>query len=100
MSNKQDLADEMPLDKVGLDRLIQLSGMKIDLLIRCDPDDSGSFLLFAKYYQNQITRQIYTQRNTPRKFRSLERAVEWGRTMGFRSVNMSMDYSEHPDVKK
>jgi hypothetical protein len=89
--------NEKPLDKNGLDELIRFSGYTVDMILQYVPEDSGSFLIYAKYHQNQIVRQVFTQRNTPRKFKDLHRAIDWGKKIGFRSVSLVVEYSTYPE---
>lgn len=80
-----------PLDKNALDELIRFSGYKVDMILQYSPEDQA-YLIFAKYHQNQLTRQVFTQRNTPRKFKDIGRAIIWGKRIGFSSVSLVMDY--------
>lgn len=99
-----------PLDLKGLKILID-EGIKIDMLLQYTVEQipiagarknskqkfvsEGSFQIFARYNHPYIIRQIYTQRNHPRKFKSLERALSWGQKVGFRSANMTLNFHDY-----
>lgn len=85
-------ANEKPISKVILDEIIKTSGYTVDLFLQYVPEGKGYFLIFVKY--NQLVRQVYTQRNSPRTFSiaNLKRALDWGKEMGFRSVSIYIDY--------
>lgn len=85
---------EKPLEKRALDELV-LSGYAVDMLLEYVPDDGGCYLIYVKYHQGQVTRQVYNQRNKPRNFRNIERAIDWGKRMGFRSVSLYIDYDSY-----
>src|SRR5690606_41621884 len=89
--------NEKPLDKNALDELIRFSNYTVDMILQYVPEDRGYFLIYVKYHQNQIVRQVYTQRNAPRKFKDLQRAINWGKRMGFRSVSLTIEYNNYPD---
>ena len=93
---------EKPLDKSALDELILYSGYKVDMVLEYEPDESGGmgrYLIYAKYHQNQVIRQVYTQRDTPRNFKDPQRAIEWGKSIGFRSVCLHVDYEKFPKTE-
>jgi hypothetical protein len=89
--------NEKPLDKNALDELIRFSGYAVDMILQYVPDDKGYFLIYAKYHKGQVTRQVYTQRNTPRKFKDVQRAIDWGKRIGFKSITLSIEYTTYPD---
>ncbi|HHF0534541.1 TPA: hypothetical protein ACPHXL_003502 [Vibrio alginolyticus] len=91
--------NEKPLDKNALDELIRYSGYDVHMILQYvrDEDDKGIFLIYAKYHNGQVTRQVYTQRNTPRNFKDVQRAIDWGKRIGFKSVTLTIDYSGYPD---
>lgn len=88
---------EKSLDKNGLDELISISGYSVDMILQFVPDEGrGYFHIFAKYQNGQIVRQIYTQRKEPRRFKDIDRALRWGKTIGFKSVSLIVDYAIYP----
>lgn len=91
---------EKPLDKNALDELIRYSGYDVYMILQYvrNKNEKGFFLIYAKYHNNHVTRQVYTQRRTPRKFKDLQRAIDWGKRIGFKSVTITIDYSGYPDV--
>jgi hypothetical protein len=89
-------ANEKPLVKSTLDELMKFSGYTVDMILQYVPDDDH-YLIFARYNQNKIIRQVFTQRNAPRTYRNVQRAVEWGKSIGFSSVNIHIDYSTFPE---
>ena len=89
--------NEKPLDKNALDELIRFSGYDVHMILQYVQEEKGTFLIYAKYHNGQVTRQVYTQRNTPRKFKDIQRAIDWGKRIGFKSVALSIDYSTYPD---
>lgn len=88
--------NEKPLDKVALDELIQYSGFKVDLILQFSEEDDA-FLVFAQYQQNHLIRQVYSQRNTPRKFKDVGRGIHWGKRMGFQKAQVYVNYQEFPE---
>lgn len=88
---------EKPLDKNALDELIKFSGYTADMLLQYEPDDGGYYLIYAKYQSGAVVRQVYTQRNSPRKFKDLRRAIDWGKRIGFRYMTLNIDYREYPE---
>jgi len=91
--------NEKPLDKLALDELIRFSGYDVHMILQYmhDGEDKGTFLIYAKYHNGQVTRQVYTQRNTPRNFKDIQRAIDWGSRIGFKSVSLTIDYSAYAD---
>lgn len=89
--------NEKPLDKNALDELIRFSGYTVDMMLQYVPEDNGGYLIYAKYQHGQVVRQVYTQRNTPRRFKDLQRAIDWGKRIGFRSVALTIEYNTYPD---
>jgi hypothetical protein len=92
--------NEKPLDKITLDELIRYSGYDVHMIMQyvLDDENKGMFLIYAKYHNSQITRQVYTQRNKPRSFRDAQRAIEWGKRIGFKSAMiMPIDYGNYPE---
>jgi hypothetical protein len=89
-------AKNKPLNKILVDEFISFSGNSLDMILQYVPEDKGYYLIFSKY-PNKNLRQVYTQRNTPRKFKDLQRAIVWGKRMGFRSVTITIDYDLYID---
>lgn len=90
---------EQPIDKDGLDELIKYSGYRVDMHLRYEKPNnakSGYYIIFAKYHQGQVVRQVYTQRQSPRNFKNLQRAVDWGKKIGFSSICLNIDYTIYP----
>ena len=85
-----------PLNQGHVDEFISFSGSSLDMILQYVPEDKGYYLIFSKY-PNKVVRQFYTQRNTPRKFKDLQRAIIWGKRMGFRSVTITIDYDSYID---
>ena len=99
---------EGPLDLKGLKILIEDNGYKVDMLLQYQLQESkatkkgkteiptkGAFLIFAKYHQPQIIRQVITQRNQPRKFKNLDRALSWGKFVGFRTAQLAINLDDY-----
>ena len=86
-----------PLSQSLIDELISFSGNTVDMILQYVPEDKGYYLIFSKY-PNKTVRQVYTQRNTPRKFKDLQRAIVWGKRMGFRSATITIEYSAYLDL--
>lgn len=96
MSNKPVVqTNDEPLDMKALDELIKLPSLNIQLIVQPDTDDDGKlvYYLFAQY-GGKIIRQICGQRKQPRKFKDIQRALAWGKRVGFGSWKMigSGDY--------
>lgn len=93
-------ANEQPLDKNALDELIKFSGYSVDMILKYEtsPENGGAFYIYVRYNKNQIIRQVYSQRKSPRSFKSVERAIDWGKKIGFRSVILNIDYQSYPDI--
>lgn len=92
------VTNDKPLDKSALDELIKFSGHTLDLILEFNPDEGGFFLIFTRYEQegSSITRQIYTQRSAPRRFKNFQRALRWAKDLGFRYCHMStLDLAEY-----
>jgi len=92
-------ATKQPIDKNALDELIVYSGYKVDMLLqyeRPEGQKNGHYIIFAKYHQGQVVRQVFTQRQTPRNFSNLQRAVDWGKRIGFATICLSIDYTKYP----
>lgn len=90
---------EKPLDKNALDELIRYSGYDVHMILHYTQDNEGKgfFLIYAKYHNGQVIRQVYTQRNSPRNFKHIHRAIDWGKRIGFKSVSLIVDYSYYPE---
>ena len=82
---------EIPINITTLDELIKQSCFEVDVMLSYD-EESDSYEIFVKYNEGNIIRQVYTQRNTPRNFKNLDRAVAWGKSMGFKSLCLNLDY--------
>lgn len=96
--NSSDIWDSSePLEQRSVLELVN-EGYSIDLILEQKIDRYGTnqYYLYAKY-RNAI-RPIYTQRSTQRSFANLERALDWGKRMGFANASLVIDYSEYPDV--
>lgn len=89
--------NEKPLDKNALDELIRFSGYDVNMILQYDSEEEGGYLIYAKYHNGQVTRQVYTQRNTPRNFKDIQRAIDWGKRIGFKSVTLVIEYQSYPD---
>jgi len=89
MSSQND-----PLEQKQVSDLIH-AGYVVDLVLQHEVNelDQNQFFLYAKYRSNM--RPIYTQRNAHRSYTNLERAVDWGKRMGFRQVSVTIDYSSY-----
>lgn len=97
MTYRQEITtNEEPLEQRNVSELIG-AGYSLDLLLQHKLDETGAsqYYLYAKY-RNHL-RPIYTQRNAHRAYTNLERAVEWGKRMGFKWVSVNIDYSKFPD---
>lgn len=103
MSNKPvvQTSDE-PLDMRALDELIKLPSLNIQLILQPDTEDDGKviYYLFAQYGGKTI-RQIFNQRKQPRKFKDIQRALDWGKRVGFGAWKVvgTGNYSEYPDAE-
>lgn len=86
--------NHLPIDLRSIQELI-ISGYEIDMVLDFDPDISA-YLVYVKYNKNQITRQVISQRQYPRQFKDLSRAVDWGKRTGFRSMILRIDYENYP----
>ncbi|EJG1004483.1 MULTISPECIES: hypothetical protein [Vibrio] len=90
--------NEKPLDKNALDELIRYSGYDVHMILQYTHEEGkGVYLIYAKYHNGQVTRQVYTQRNTPRNFKDIQRAIDWGKRIGFRTITLTIDYGVYPD---
>lgn len=99
MTYRQEIiTTEEPLEQRNVLELIN-AGYSLDLLLQHKLDEAGAsqYYLYAKY-RNHL-RPIHTQRNAHRAYTNLERAVDWGKRMGFKSVSIAIDYSKYPDVE-
>lgn len=83
--------NDKPLDKSALDELIKFSGHTLDVILEFTPHDGGAFLIYTRYTQDgkRVTRQIYTQRSAPRRFKNFHRALKWARDIGFRRCDLT-----------
>ncbi|PCS24024.1 hypothetical protein [Candidatus Enterovibrio escicola] len=88
-----------PLDKNMLDELIRYSGYDVHMILQYTPGEGkGVYLIYAKYHNEQVTRQVYTQRNTPRNFKDIKRAIDWGKRIGFVTITLTIDYAVYPGL--
>jgi len=97
MTYRQEImTDEEPLEQRNVSELIG-AGYSLDLLIQYKLDESGvgQYYLYAKY-RNHL-RPIQTQRNAHRCYSNIERAIDWGKRMGFKWMSLNIDYSKFPD---
>jgi len=93
-NNPKIEVNESPLDQKTLDEIIGRSGFIADMILQYSSDIEG-YNIYVRYNQGRITRQVYTQRKQPRSFKDLQRAIDWGKTIGFNTVSLTIDYSDY-----
>ena len=98
MSYVDDLSNDDPIELRDINALIK-TGFVLDLLLQHkEEDDKNIYYLYAQYSSH--IRPIITQRNSHRSFASLDRAIEWGKRVGFKNAFLSIDYSLFSTVKE
>lgn len=86
-----------PMDTKILEELAK-EVADLELILHHELDDKGNsqYIMFATYHSGRKVRQIIGQRGSPRKFRDVHRAIDWGKDSGFKSVSLSILYDGYP----
>ncbi|WP_287962422.1 hypothetical protein [Alcanivorax sp.] len=89
---------DSPVDKKILDELMKECS-DLELILNHEIDEKGGSLyeLYVTYHNGKKIRQIYSQRGNPRSFKDVHRAIDWGKSFGFNSVHLSINYDSYPD---
>lgn len=98
--------DQKPKDSIEQKRLSQLiaAGYTLELILTHSKGapkiakngsaiEVNQYFLYVKY--NDTIRAVYTQRQEPRCFTNIERALDWGKRIGFSSVKLELDYGNY-----
>lgn len=82
--------DEIPVEQREIIKLVE-RGHEIDLILdHKKTETDNNFFLYIKYRDK--LRPVFTQRNTHKSYSSIERAVEWGKRIGFRWLILNVNY--------
>lgn len=115
---------DFPLSTTELIKMIELLDIKAHLILQYS-EELDAFLIYAKYrftkksaifsaeFNNlfvktsendygeqgflgkEVVRPVYSQRNNHRHFKSLSRALDWGKKTGFVTFNVHLDYDTY-----
>lgn len=82
------------LMQTDLESLIRSYPAGIQLILKYDEVEAMYYLYYALNNDDSFKqRQIFTQRKKPKTFKDISRAIEWGRSLGFASVNFTHEWT-------
>ena len=87
--------NEKPVQQEEIENLLG-AGFNFDLILDFDLD-KNAYLIYVKYHNKKIIRQVYSQRKRPRAFKDIKRAIDWGKKLGFKTVSTTINYSVYPE---
>ena len=87
--------NEKPVQQEEIEILLG-AGFDFDLILDFDLE-KNAYLIYVKYQNKKIVRQVYSQRKKPRSFKDIKRAIDWGKQLGFKTVSTTINYSDYPE---
>lgn len=87
------------ISKPNIDELV-LAGIELEMILDYQAVGTGYFHIYVRHNNGEVVRQVYTQRNIPRKFRDLHRALDWGKSLGFKRIEFDLDFANYIPQKK
>ena len=92
MRTVSDVTDS-PIYQDSLVELIEYAGFPVDLHLDYE---GGFYYIYVEYSGRK--RQLFTQRDKPRRFKAILRALDWGKRLGLRSASMYLEYSKYQEA--
>lgn len=87
--------NEKPIQQEDIEILLG-AGFNFDLILDFDLE-INAYLIYVKYHNKTVIRQVYSQRKKPRAFKDIKRAIDWGKKIGFKTVSTTIKYSDYPE---